>query len=139
LLLRELKFVNEALESVGLLDGVEIFALKIFDQRHFERKIFGYVAQNDWNAVHVGALRGAPATFAGDELVAAVNFADDERLDDAARLDRAGEFVKSLFAEAGARLIWAWIDQIDIDVKEAFTEGRGCRCPRRRPLGVSGR
>ncbi len=35
LFLSELKFVDKALERVGLLDRVQIFALKIFYQRHF--------------------------------------------------------------------------------------------------------
>ena len=37
LLLRQVKLVDQALESVGLLDGVEIFALEVFYQRHFQR------------------------------------------------------------------------------------------------------
>ena len=66
LLLGELKFVDEALEGVGLLDWVEIFALEIFDQRHFQGEIFGYVAQDDRHCVHLGALGRAPAAFAGN-------------------------------------------------------------------------
>jgi hypothetical protein len=89
LFLGELKFVDEALESVGLFDGVKIFALQVFYQRHFQGEIFGHVAQYDWYGVHVCALGGAPAALAGDELVAAVDAADDERLNDAARLNGA--------------------------------------------------
>ncbi len=37
LLLREVKFVDQALKGVRLLDRIEIFALEIFHQRHLER------------------------------------------------------------------------------------------------------
>ena len=50
LLLREMKFIGEALEGVGLLDGIQILALKVFDQRHLERHFIGHVANDDGNA-----------------------------------------------------------------------------------------
>ena len=66
LFLGQMEFINQALEGVGLFDRVEIFALKIFYQRHFEGEIFGHVAQDDWHGVHAGALGSAPTAFAGD-------------------------------------------------------------------------
>ena len=39
LLLREVKFINEALKGVRLLDWIEIFALEIFHQRHLKRHL----------------------------------------------------------------------------------------------------
>ena len=39
LFLRQVKFVDEALKCVGLLDGVEIFALEVFHQRHLQRHL----------------------------------------------------------------------------------------------------
>ena len=50
LLLREMKFVNKALKGVRLLDGVEIFALEVFHQRHLQRHFFRDVAHDDRNA-----------------------------------------------------------------------------------------
>ena len=50
LLLGEMKLIDQALERVGLLDGVEVLTLEIFDQCHFKRELFGDVAQNRRNA-----------------------------------------------------------------------------------------
>ena len=47
LFLREVKFIDEALKGVRLLDGIEIFPLEIFDQRHLQSHVFGDVA-NDY-------------------------------------------------------------------------------------------
>jgi hypothetical protein len=66
-------------------------------------------------------LRSTPATFAGDELVAGSNSADNKRLDDSARLDRSRKFFERFFAKARSRLVRARIDQIDIDLKETIT------------------
>ena len=89
LLLREVKFVNEALKGVRLLDGVEVLTLEVFDQRHLQSHFLRDVAHDDGNAKQSGALRGAPAAFAGNQLEAAGNSADDERLNDAAGMDGA--------------------------------------------------
>jgi hypothetical protein len=87
LFLGELEFVDKALEGMGLLDWVQILALKIFDQRHFKCQVLRNVAKDNRNTVHIGTLGGTPATFAGDELVAIRDFADDERLNDSTGLD----------------------------------------------------
>jgi hypothetical protein len=71
--------------------------------------------------LHCGTLGSAPAAFTGDQLVAIVDSADDERLNDSARGDGAGKFVERVFAEARARLIGTGIDQVDIDLKKPIT------------------
>jgi len=50
LFLREMKFVDKALKGVRLLDGVEIFALEIFHQRHLQSHLFRDVSDDDWDA-----------------------------------------------------------------------------------------
>ncbi len=124
LLLGEVEFVGEALEGVRLLDWVEIFALEILDERHLHCHTFRYVADDDGHAVQLGALGGAPTTLAGDELIAAGAATDDQWLDDAAGADRLGELLESLFAEAGAGLVGARFDQVNIDVKEELIRNR---------------
>ena len=42
---------------------------------------------DDWHAVHAGALGCAPATLARDYLIRAINFPHDDRLNDAVCLD----------------------------------------------------
>ena len=57
-------------------------------------------------------LRGAPAAFAGDQLVApAGERADDHRLDHAALGDRGGELVERGFVEMAARLLGMRLDR----------------------------
>jgi hypothetical protein len=89
-LLREVKFLCEALEGAGLLDRVEIFALKVLNKRHLERLFFGHVTHNDGNTLDRSALRGTPAALACNQLVTIVDSANDERLHDTTRDDRAG-------------------------------------------------
>jgi hypothetical protein len=114
--LREIELVGEALEGARLFHGIQIFALEVFDERHLERKFLRDLADNHGNARQRRPLRGAPAAFAGDQLVAKADPSDDERLNDPACTDRAGELFESLFAKARAWLIRAGIDEVDIDL-----------------------
>jgi hypothetical protein len=137
--LRKVKFIGETLECMGLFDRVEVLPLEVFNQGHFESHGVRYVPNYDRNAGETGLLRSAPATFAGDELVAGSNSADDERLDDSAGLNRSRKFFKRFFAEAASRLIRAWIDQVDVDLKQTIIRSsswsRRCRWSRCRRLG----
>jgi hypothetical protein len=93
LLLGEVEFLREALERAGLLDRIEIFALKVLNECHLERHFFGHIAHYNGNALNRGTLRGSPAALASDQLIAIVDSTNDERLDDSTRNDRAGELV----------------------------------------------
>jgi len=115
---------------MGLLDGIEVFTLEVLDERHLERHLFRHVADDHWHAIEAGSLRGAPAALTGDELVTIGDPSNDERLYDPARTNRTGEFVQRFLAEACAWLVRAWIDQVNINLKEAFTQS-WCRCGRR--------
>ena len=70
LFLREVKFLGEALEGMGLLDRIQIFALEIFHQRHLDGHFLGHVANHDGNATESGALRCTPTTFSSNQLEA---------------------------------------------------------------------
>ena len=137
LFLREMKFIGEALECMGLLDRVEVLALKVFNQGHLESHGVRHVSNDNRNAGKTGFLSCTPATFAGDELVAGSDSAYDEWLNDSARLDRSRKFFERFFAEAGSRLIWARIDQVDVDLKETVirSQSQRYRWSRRRRLG----
>jgi len=118
LFLREMKLIGETLECMRLLHRVEVLALKVLNQGHLESHGIRHVPNHDRNAGETGLLSSTPATFAGDELVAGSNSANDERLNDSAGLNRSRKFVERFFAEAGSRLIRARIDQVDVDLKE---------------------
>ncbi len=63
-----------------------------------------------------GALRRAPAPFACDDAVAAVNLPYHDRLDDAVRSDRLRELVEPRVFEAMARLMLVRRDLIDVNL-----------------------
>jgi hypothetical protein len=83
-LLSQSEFLDQAVEGVALLDGVQIFALEVFNERHFDGALLWHVAHDDGNAVERRPLRSAPAAFAGDQLIAMAEAAHHERLHDAA-------------------------------------------------------
>src|SRR6185436_15975690 len=82
-LLAELKFLDELGIALCFLEGIEVFALEIFDQGEFEDGAVIGVADDDGHVLQAGLLSSAPAAFAGDDLEAVGARPDDERLDDA--------------------------------------------------------
>ena len=75
-----------------LLDRVEVLADHVLDQRRLQPLGLGLVADDRRHLLQARLLGGAPAALAGDQLVAAVGEgADQQRLDDAAGLDRGGQ------------------------------------------------
>jgi hypothetical protein len=74
-------------------------------------------------SAEAGQLRGAPAAFAGDDLVAlgarrAVDGADQDRLHDALGLDRGGQFGQRILIHVGARLVLAGLQAFDRQVAQ---------------------
>ena len=61
---------------MGLLNWIQIFALKILDQGHLECHLVGHVANDYWNTTQSGALRCAPASFTRNELMACTDLAN---------------------------------------------------------------
>ena len=81
--------VDEPAICVGFFDRVEVFALNVFDERDRQQLVFWNVSNDYGNFEETGALRGAPAAFAGHDLVATVDAPDHDRLDDAVgRIER---------------------------------------------------
>jgi len=63
--------------------------------------------------VKVRLLRRAPAAFAGNDLVAAVERPNDDRLDQPARADRRGELAQRILVEVPPRLAGMGFDAAD--------------------------
>src|SRR5437764_7206462 len=96
--------VDEALIGLRLLDRIEVLSLDILDQGDFERLLVAEFAHDRRDFVQPRPLRGAPAPLARDDLEAVAVRADDDRLDDAPRLDRGGKLDEALLLEDPARL-----------------------------------
>ena len=67
--LRQLKFFLQTLKPFGQFDRVEIFALKIFDQRHFKAFAFRSRFNEDGNFFQARALGRPPAALARNNFI----------------------------------------------------------------------
>ena len=70
--LRQVELVGEPPIGERFFDRVQILALDVFDQRHLEQRLLvaGRRRARRPAPQQAGALRGAPAAFAGDDLIA---------------------------------------------------------------------
>jgi hypothetical protein len=119
LFLCKVKLVCETLECVGLLDRIEVLALKVFNQRHFKSHVIGDVPDHNWDATKASSLGRAPAPFACNQLVPGADPADYERLNNSAGTNRARKLIERFFAEARSGLVRARIDQVYVDLKQS--------------------
>ena len=118
----------------GFLERVEIGALDILDDGDFERFAVAGLDDDDRDIVAPRPLRRPPAALAGDDLVGvgdAGNWADDDRLDDPALLDRGGELVEFGVVEPLARV--ARIGPQELDRQPSRAALRTRRLLRSRP------
>ena len=118
--LAEMEFLGEASEGFGFFDGVEVFALEIFDEGEFEDFLIGSFANDEGGFGEARALGGAPASFSGNEFEEIAAFAGDEGLDDAVFFDGENEFVEMFVAEDGARLERGSDDAVEGNDLEPF-------------------
>ena len=112
LLFGQAELLDQGGAGLRLLDRVEVLADHVLDQRRLQPLGLGLVADDRRHLLEPRLLGGAPAALAGDQLVAAVGEgADQQRLDDAAGLDRGGERRQRLRVEVGPRLRGVRLDQ----------------------------
>ena len=136
LLFGEAEVLDQGGAGASLLDRVEVLADHVLDQRHLQPLGLLGVADHRRHLLQAGLLRGAPAALAGDQLVAAVvQGADEERLDDAAALDRGGKAGQRVRVELGARLVRVRLDQPDRQLAQIadVAAGRALGQDRRQP------
>ena len=75
--LRQLQFVGQPPVRLRFFDRIQIVALDVLDERDLQQLIVGDLADDDGDLEQAGALRRAPAAFAGDDLVAVADAADE--------------------------------------------------------------
>ena len=78
LFLGQLEVLAKSLIGAGLLHGVEIGALEVFDDGHLKCLLVGDLADDGGDGGFAGLAAGEPAAFAGDELVLYVAFCGSE-------------------------------------------------------------
>ena len=123
LFLGQAELVAEAAIGVRFFDRIQILALDVLDERRGQQLVVGNVADDDRHLEEAGALRRAPAALAGDDLVAVLRLAHDDRLDHAVRPDRAGQLVDPPVVHVRARLELVRPQQVDVDFERSFVDG----------------
>ena len=110
------EFVRERVIALRLFHRIEVFALHILDDHDLERVAVADIDGNDRNLVQAGELRGAPAPFAGDDLVAigdALHRTHHDRLDHAMLLDGGREFTELRIGKCPARIARIGLEEFD--------------------------
>src|SRR5439155_20050569 len=123
LIVRQTEFVGQALVRSRFVDGIEILALDIFDERQLEDlpiRVDWYVAHNDRHLEQARALRGAPSALARDDSIEIANPLHQNRLNDAVLLDGPCELVELCIIHPGARLLLVGREQIDVNFNRAM-------------------
>ena len=113
-LARQAELLDERGAGARLLDGVEVLARHVLDERRLERLGVVALAHERRDRLEAGDLRGAPAALAGDELVrAAGDRPHEHRLQHAALAQRAGERLERGVVERPPRLPGVRRDELD--------------------------
>ncbi len=122
------ELVHQAAVGFRLLQRRQILALQILDEGDLEHLGIAERPDDDRHLVQPGALRGAPAPLAGDQLKIGARLAalalhrpHEQGLDHAFFADRLNQPVELGFGEAPARLERRWADRLD---------RHGARCSR---------
>jgi hypothetical protein len=95
---------------VGGFDRIKVLALDILDQGEFEHPGVIYILNDYRNFDHSGQFRRAPSPFTGDDLVAVLMLADNDRLDDPIRANRGCQFLEPVGLKDRAGLHWVGAD-----------------------------
>ena len=123
LFLGQLVFVDQPPVRLRFFDRIQVVALDVLDERDLQQMIVVDLAHDDGDLEQARALRRAPAALAGDDLEAALDAADEQRLNHAVRANRLRELFEPRFVDVRARLARIGHEQIEIDL--------------RRPLGIA--
>ena len=137
LLLSQVELLGQLGVAPGFLDGVEVFALEVFDEGQFQHGAVIRLADDGGDLGQAEHLGGAPAAFAGDQLEMILPGADDERLDDALFLDGVGQFPEGFRGKILARLQRGGADAGDRDALDRLGGRQFARRGRRGRRGGS--
>ena len=106
LILGETEIAMEPFVRAGLLDGIQIFALEVFDQSELENLAIAGCANDRRRLDKLELASGAPAAFTGNKFVLVAYLPDDERLDNAAFPNALDKFLEMLAAK-----LLSWLER----------------------------
>ena len=113
-LLRELVLVDELAEGEGYFNGVEVFALNVFDERHFGDLAVVGCAHIRRHRFQPGEFGGAKPSFTRyNHICAGVGSPHGEWLNDAVLAYGCCQLLECFLVEIGARLVGVGFDEVD--------------------------
>src|SRR6185437_8779291 len=104
LLMVQVQLANQAIESLGGFDRIQILALNVFNKRDLEEAVVGEILQNSRNDFQTGGFRRAKPPLTGNQLVARSFPANDKWLNDAIGAYRGSKLFDSIRIENGSGL-----------------------------------
>ena len=111
LLLGHAVALHQLLIAGRLLDGVEVLALQVFDQRDLHRLLLIHLPDDDRDLLQARHAAGAPTALACHQLIAAARQgAHQQRLQHAVLPDGIRQLVERLLREDFSRLVAVWLD-----------------------------
>ena len=91
-LVRHPEVIDEPLDAGGFLDGVEVFALDVLDERHRKRRFIRDIPDQHRHFFQSRLLGRSPSSLASDDLVSVrADRAREDRLNETLRSDGIGE------------------------------------------------
>ena len=123
LLVRRAEVVDELTEGRSLFQGVQVDALQVLDQRVAQHLIVAGLTDDRGDASEAGETTRTPPALPCHELVASVDRAHDDRLEQTDGPDGCGEFPECIVVDRGRRLAGVWSDLIDRDVAQLRAAG----------------
>jgi hypothetical protein len=125
----EVELIDELLIGRRLLQRVEVNSVKVLDYGLFEREpVVDVDLYQDGHELEFGEDRGAPAAFAGDQLVLTLfpfDWTHNDRLQDAELLHRRGEGHETVIIDRLARLVGIRTNRLERDATEGTFGLRG--------------
>ena len=109
--MREAEFVHQALQTLGLFNRIEVFALDVFNQTHRQRRFVADAFNHHRNFGQTRQLAGTPTAFAGNQFVLRqAVLAHNNRLNHALRLNRIGQLLQAFVVHLRTRLVAPRLD-----------------------------
>ena len=118
LFLRQAEVVHQLAIGRSLLQGVEVLAVDVLDDRSLKRPLVVGGANQSGNAPQAGPLGGPPATLPCNNLISFYCFSDNDRLYHPDLGYRLGQGREGLLVEPVPRLVGVGHDLDYVDVLE---------------------
>lgn len=122
--------LEERLVPQGFIEFVDVLALQVLNDSQLQSFDVTEVHDAGRNAVFPGCLRGPPAPLPTNDLIAVCRYgADEDRLQDAVRLDVPGQLRQGCIVHAAAGVGFGGFDLVETDFLDKYVLSlRDYRC-----------